>query len=159
MGRRIVQDSVIPAGYGQAFEVRKGQVLRIHAVEDGQVGDCCFFNANDYKEWFHVGQTWVLNVVRKTGNGQYYTYFYSKPPRENLMFTVLEDTVKRHFAVAARGSTSSVTASPNIAAVRETSKRRWRLTASLATTSATSSTSSWTWTCTRTATSSSRPRP
>ena len=81
-----------PPGYGQAFEVRKGQVLRIHAVEDGQVGDCCFFNANDYKEWFHVGQTWVLNVVRKTGNGQYYTYFYSKPPRENLMFTVLEDT-------------------------------------------------------------------
>ena len=99
MGRRIVQDSVIPAGYGQAFEVRKGQVLRIHAVEDGQVGDCCFFNANDYKEWFHVGQTWSLNVVRKTGNGSYYTYFYSKPPRENLMFTVLEDTTKRHFAL------------------------------------------------------------
>ena len=57
MARNVVLDSVIPARHGMAFEVKKGQALRIYLVEDKQVADVVFFNANDYKEWFHVGQT------------------------------------------------------------------------------------------------------
>jgi len=72
-------------------------VLRIHLVEDRQVGDCCFFNANDRREMFHVGQSWALNVMLGTGNAKSFRHFYSKPPRENVMLTVLEDTVRNHW--------------------------------------------------------------
>lgn len=97
MERRIVEDFVIPAEHGGACLVEKGQVLRIHLVEGQQVGDCAFFNADDPREQFHVGQTWALNVMLQTGNARSFRYFYSKPPRENLMLTVIEDTVRVHF--------------------------------------------------------------
>jgi len=77
--------------------VPRGQVLRIHLVEDRQVGDCCFFNANDHREMFHVGQTWALNVLLRTGTSKSFKHFYSKPPRENVMLTVVADTVRNHW--------------------------------------------------------------
>jgi uncharacterized protein YcgI (DUF1989 family) len=95
--RRVLEDFVIPAGRGHAFLVPRGAVLRIHLVEDRQVGDCCFFNANDHREVFHVGQSWALNVMLGTGNAKSLRHFYSKPPRENVMLTVLEDTVRNHW--------------------------------------------------------------
>ena len=94
---RVVEDFVIPAGRGKAFLVPRGAVLRIHLVEDRQVGDCCFFNAHDRREVFHVGQSWALNVLLGTGNAKSFRHFYSKPPRENVMLTVLEDTVRNHW--------------------------------------------------------------
>jgi len=36
MERRVVQDVVIPARHGMAFEVKQGQVLRIHEVEESK---------------------------------------------------------------------------------------------------------------------------
>jgi len=95
--RRVLEDFVIPAGHGKAFLVPRNAVLRIHLVEDRQVGDCCFFNANDRREVFHVGQSWALNVMLGTGNAKSFRHFYSKPPRENVMLTVLEDTVRNHW--------------------------------------------------------------
>ncbi len=97
MQRQLTQDVIIPASRGSAFEVKKGEVLRIYLVEDRQVGDCVFFNAHDYREVFHVGQTWAMNVILGTGNAKRYQHFYSKPPRENVMLTVLEDTVGNHW--------------------------------------------------------------
>ncbi len=97
MAGQIVQDFVIPARHGCAVEVAKGQILRIHLVEDKQVGDCVFFNADDHREMFHVGQTWGLNVMLGTGTAKAFRHFYSKPPRENVMMTVVEDTVKNHW--------------------------------------------------------------
>jgi uncharacterized protein YcgI (DUF1989 family) len=94
---RVLEDFVIPAGRGRAILVPPGAVLRIHLVEDRQVGDCCFFNANDHREVFHVGQSWALNVMLGTGNAKSFRHFYSKPPRENVMLTVLEDTVRNHW--------------------------------------------------------------
>ena len=96
MERKVIQDTVIPAEHGMAFEVKKGQVLRIYQSEDKQVGDCTFFNAHDYKEVFHVGQTWSMANRLGTGTAKSYTQFYSKPPRTNVMLTVLKDTVKNH---------------------------------------------------------------
>jgi uncharacterized protein YcgI (DUF1989 family) len=95
--RRVLEDFVIPAGHGKAFLVPRNAVLRIHLVEDRQVGDCCFFNAHDRREVFHVGQTWALNVMLGTGTARSFRHFYSKPPRENVMLTVLEDTVRNHW--------------------------------------------------------------
>ena len=96
MERQVIQDTVIPAEQGMAFEVKKGQVLRIYQSEEKQVGDCVFYNAHDYKEFFHLGNTWSLNNWLGTGTAKSFTQFYSKAPRTNLMLTVLEDTVKNH---------------------------------------------------------------
>jgi len=97
MQRQVTQEIVIPASHGTALEVKKGEVLRIYLVEDHQVGDCVFFNAHDYREVFHVGQTWAMNVILGTGTAKRFKHFYSKPPRENVMLTVLEDTVGNHW--------------------------------------------------------------
>jgi len=94
---RALADFIIPAGEARAFVVPRGARLRIHLVEDKQVGDCCFYNADDHREVFHVGQTWALNVLLGTGNGKSFRHFYSKPPRENVMLTVVEDTVRNHW--------------------------------------------------------------
>ena len=97
MPRQAILEMIIPARHGGAFEVRRGQVLRIYLPEGKQVADCAFFNLHDFKESFHVGQTWAVNVMLGTGTARSYKHFYSKPPRDNVMFTVVEDTVKNHF--------------------------------------------------------------
>lgn len=97
MPERIVHDHVIPAKAGHACRVERGQILRIYQTEGEQVGDCAFFNADDPREQFHVGQTWALNVMLGHGTARAFKYFYSKPPHENLMLTVVGDTVRNHF--------------------------------------------------------------
>lgn len=94
---KIIEDFVIPACHGQAFIVKRGQVFRIFPMEDGQVGDCVFYNANDTREWFHVGQSWAINGILGTGTAKSFRHFYSKPPRENVMMTVLADTYPNHW--------------------------------------------------------------
>ena len=94
---RIAEEFVIPARHGRAFVVRRGQVFRIFPMEDGQVGDCVFYNARDHKEWFHVGQSWAINGILGSGTAKRFKHFYSKPPRENIMLTVLEDTYANHW--------------------------------------------------------------
>lgn len=97
MTRKIVEQFHIPSRTAKAFVVKKGHVLRIHMVEGKQVGDCTFWNADDYKEVFHIGQSWAYNVALGHGTAKSFKHFYSKPPRENVMFTVLEDTCKNHW--------------------------------------------------------------
>jgi len=93
----VREEFVIPARHGRAFVVKKGEVFRIFPMEDGQVGDCVFYNANDHREWFHVGQSWAINGILGTGTSKTFRHFYSKPPRENVMMTVLEDTYANHW--------------------------------------------------------------
>ena len=76
MERKVIQDAVIPAEHGMAFEIKRGQVLRIYQVEEKQVGDCAFFNAHDYKEFFHVGQTWSTANRLGTGTAKSFAQFY-----------------------------------------------------------------------------------
>ncbi len=87
----------VPAREGRALVVEKGRVLRIRQVVGGQVGDCVFYNANDRREWFHVGQSWATNVICGTGTAKSFKHFYSKPPRENVMLTVLADSYANHW--------------------------------------------------------------
>jgi uncharacterized protein YcgI (DUF1989 family) len=97
MPGKLIEAFEIPATYGKGFIVKKGQVFRIHQVTGRQVGDCAFFNANDPKEMFHCGQSWAINVIAGTGTSKSFKYFYSKPPRENVMMTVLQDTYANHW--------------------------------------------------------------
>ena len=46
---------------------------------------------------FTLGQTWALNVMLGDGTARAFKYFYSKPPYENVMLSVVEDTVQAHF--------------------------------------------------------------
>lgn len=94
----LVQKIIIPAGYAKAFTVNKGQIMRIGQVEGQQAGDVIMFNAHDYKEHFHVGESMSLNMIENCGSLKYFTKFYSQPSRENLMFTAIKDTTKVHFA-------------------------------------------------------------
>lgn len=94
---KLVEEIVIPAGTGHGLIVPKDHVLRIFLVEDTQVGDCAFYNADDHREYWHCGQSWGINATLGTGNARRFDHFYSKPPRENLMMTVLEDTVGNHW--------------------------------------------------------------
>ena len=94
---RVIEDFVIAAGRAKAVLVPRGAILRIHLVEARQVGDCCFFNADDRREVFHVGQSWALNGLLGTGTAKSFRHFYSKPPRENVMLTVVDDTVRNHW--------------------------------------------------------------
>ena len=94
---RLVAEFVIPARHARAFEVTRGQIFRIHQIDGGQVGDCVFYNARDYKEMFHVGQSWAINGILGTGTSKSFKHFYSKPPRENVMLTTVADTVKNHW--------------------------------------------------------------
>jgi uncharacterized protein len=97
MARAVLRELIVPAREGRAVEIKRGEVLRLYVVEAPQVGDCVFFNARDHKETFHVGQSWALNQFLGTGNARSFTYFFSKPPRENIMLTVVEDTTKNHW--------------------------------------------------------------
>lgn len=94
---RLIEEFVIPARHGRAFEVKKGQTFHIRQIVGGQVGDCVFFNADDHKEMFHCGQSWAINVIAGTGTSKSFRYFYSKPPRENVMLTTVEDTYANHW--------------------------------------------------------------
>jgi uncharacterized protein YcgI (DUF1989 family) len=97
VNRQPVRELVIPAREARAIVVERGQVLRIHQITGGQVGDCVFFNAHDHREMFHVGQSWAINVILGTGTSKSFKHFYSKPPRENVMLTVVDDTVRDHW--------------------------------------------------------------
>ncbi len=93
----MINEFIIPAQTAKAFKVEKGQTFRIYQVSGGQVGDCVFYNADDYREFFHVGQSWAINVICGTGTSKTFKHFYSKPPRENIMMTVVNDTCRNHW--------------------------------------------------------------
>jgi uncharacterized protein len=93
----IVQDIMIPARHGKAFVVKKGQILRIIEVDGIQVADCTFINANDHREGYHAGQSVGLNMHEGIGTMRRLTKLYSKPPRENVMLTVVHDPIGVHF--------------------------------------------------------------
>ena len=109
----LAREIIVPAGRAEAFLVNKGQVLRIAQVEGGQVGDVIMFNAHDYKEHYNVSESLILNWIEGSGDLKHITKFYSQPSRENLMFTVIEDTTKVHFVW------NAARCSPKIYAMRD----------------------------------------
>jgi uncharacterized protein YcgI (DUF1989 family) len=96
----VFRKFVIPAGKGTAFNVRRGQVLKIIALEGDQCLDAVFFNAQDLRETFHAFYSYSLNVKEGIGDAFHVKKLYSKPPWERVMMTVVEDTVKNHFVVS-----------------------------------------------------------
>src|SRR5438093_3699748 len=65
-GRRVVQEGVVPALAGGAFEVRRGQLFRIVAVEGPQICDLNAWNRDDPSEFFWSGRTRILENTHLT---------------------------------------------------------------------------------------------
>ncbi|NQU55613.1 MAG: urea carboxylase-associated family protein [Rhodospirillales bacterium] len=87
-GRTIVSEYVIEPGTGKAFELLKGQIIRIEQIEGGQCVDFNCFNLHDYKEFMHTGRTRTLyGLTPSTGD-----FLWSAPPRERPMLYIVEDT-------------------------------------------------------------------
>ncbi|MBI2854475.1 MAG: urea carboxylase-associated family protein [Chloroflexi bacterium] len=95
---KIVEEFVIPKCTGKAFRLDRGRVLRVIEPEGGQVAGLMFFNAHNYKEQFMAEFSGSLS--RFTGLGTRYAMgkLFSKVPFENLMLTVTDDKVGKHFA-------------------------------------------------------------
>lgn len=76
---------------GTAFELRKGQVLKITDVEGEQVADVTAFGRPDNAEWLSSGRTidYANTIYLTTGHTLYSN-------RSRPMFTIIADTVGRH---------------------------------------------------------------
>jgi uncharacterized protein YcgI (DUF1989 family) len=76
---------------GTAFELAKGQSLRVIDLEGEQVADLVAFNAADRTEWLSSGRSidYASRIYLTTGD-----VLYSN--RSRPMFTILQDDVGRH---------------------------------------------------------------
>jgi uncharacterized protein YcgI (DUF1989 family) len=86
MSRRRID----PQG-GTAFELRRGQVLRVIDPEGEQVSDLMAFARDDSAEWLSSGRTIDYNdtIYFTTGHALYSN-------RSRVMLTIVRDTVGRH---------------------------------------------------------------
>ena len=89
-GREIVQDFVIPKETGRAFEVKKGEILRVTTIEGPQVADLNAFCREDPREMFWSGRTRTFQGTHLTVGHQ----LWSTPSRMRPMFTIIGDTVE-----------------------------------------------------------------
>jgi uncharacterized protein len=88
----VVEERVIPArGYG-AFEVQRGQIVRIVDVEGQQVPDILVYNRHNLKECLSTGYSLSLNKAQNLTTGH---TLYSIDC--NPLATIVADTVGRHF--------------------------------------------------------------
>ncbi|MEO7446406.1 MAG: urea carboxylase-associated family protein [Ferruginibacter sp.] len=76
---------------GVAFELKKGQRLKVTDPRGEQVSDFICFNRDDKQEYLSSGRTidYAETIFLTAGHK-----FYSN--RSNVMFTLAEDTVGRH---------------------------------------------------------------
>lgn len=85
----MLNEFVIPKEKGMAFEVERGQILRILQQEGPQVVDFLAYNKDNLKERFCAGRTRAqVGVHPQKGDT-----LWSIAPYERVMFTIVEDTV------------------------------------------------------------------
>lgn len=90
-GRRLVARMIVPREGGKAFEVEKGQIVRIIAIDGPQVCDFNAYNRHDFTEGFWSGGTRSFEGTHLTIGNR----LWSNPPRIRPMFTIVADTVKQ----------------------------------------------------------------
>lgn len=92
MTRGLVSEAILEPGTGKAFELLKGQVMRIEQVKGGQCVDFNAFNLHDYKEFMHCGRTRTVHGFNPSEGD----FLWSQPPRENALIYILRDTYGRN---------------------------------------------------------------
>jgi len=86
-----METKIIAPRSSVAFEIKKGQRLKIIDLQGEQVSDFICFNRDDTREYLSSGRTidYTETIFLTRGHS-----FYSN--RSNVMFTMLEDSVGRH---------------------------------------------------------------
>ena len=87
--REFLFEHLLEPGTGKAVPVRRGQILRITQMGDGQCADFNAFNLDDYKEHLHCGHTRISHGLFPAVGAT----LWSAPPRERVMYTLIADTV------------------------------------------------------------------
>ena len=87
---KLMAEFIIPACSGKAFEVKKGQILRITEIEGKQVADVNAWNLHDFREIMDV-----MASMSMSQNFKRVDKVYSN--RYNVMFTVIDDKVGVNF--------------------------------------------------------------
>ena len=87
--RRTIERFTLDPATGRAIAVKRGEVLIVEQIGDGQCLDFNAYNLHDYKEQFHSGRTRGLHGLHPSVGD----HLWSAPPRERVMFTIVEDTV------------------------------------------------------------------
>ena len=82
---------IIEPKSGKAVRVKRGQVLHVEDMDGGQVADFVCFSQNDYAEKFSQAKTRVRNWTTHLTTG---SQLISN--RDNVMFTIVADTVGVH---------------------------------------------------------------
>lgn len=98
MAEKVMDEFIVPACSGEAFRVNKGQMLRVIEHEAKQTAAIIFLNAHNYKEQCMGRFSGDLSQALGIGNHYRPGKIFSKVPYENVMVTVVKDTVGRHFA-------------------------------------------------------------
>lgn len=88
--RNLVERFVLEPATGKAVPVKRGQVLTITQIADGQCLDLNVYNLADPREHLHSGRTRGMGGVNPTVG----SHLWSAPPWERPMMTIIEDTVK-----------------------------------------------------------------
>ena len=102
MNAKIINEFIIPKCTGKAFNLNKGQFLRVIEYEGKQVASLMFFNAHDYKEQFMAEFSGGLNYFQPPDLGKVGSHYrlgelYSKVPYENIMLRVTDNKIGDHF--------------------------------------------------------------
>ena len=97
MSEKVISEFVIPKCTGKAFQLNKGQLLRVIEHEGKQVAGVMFFNAHNYKEQFMAEFSGGLNYFQPPELGRVGSHYrlgelYSKVPYENVMLRVTDNT-------------------------------------------------------------------
>lgn len=95
---RVVDEFIIPKCSSRAFDLKKGQVMRVIAHEGKQVADIRFLNRHNFKEQFSAWVTLAIPAWLGQGDRKSIKKLYSRVPWHNHMLTILEDKVNgEHF--------------------------------------------------------------
>lgn len=96
----LVDRFVISKKSARAFELKRGHVLRVIAIEGPQVADLNAFNLHDLKEHFSASRTRRMEGIYVHEG----TNLYSNPGREKIMIKVIRDPIGIHDTLGARCS-------------------------------------------------------
>jgi uncharacterized protein YcgI (DUF1989 family) len=88
-----MKETIIPRCQGRAFELMKGETLRLIAHEGKQVGDLTALNLHDFREKFSTFTTTSANGA----TFRHVKKLYSRAPFFSEMLTVVDDRVGVHW--------------------------------------------------------------
>lgn len=91
MKSELIETIDVPPAEARAFQVLKGQLIRVIDVEGKQVGDFISYNLHDKTEVFSAGRTRTNNYRLRITTGD---RLFSN--RCNVMYEIVEDTCGVH---------------------------------------------------------------